>query len=254
MIKHFRVDCCRYAIAVISCTVGLSFSIIKHIFDIYKNLYFVIDIIAYNNTYRLKFWCNGKILPEGQTSSDQTCTYKTNSNNTNVIVQTNLLLSLRSTCCAAYTWIWGCFILPGSFKGLWSFKHVYVCFIIYIEHYRIICQCRLKCNVTFNISQLCLLCLTTLASWLLLFSVFCSRKLKFLITGGCGYFAFELAKSLCNLGAAVTLLDIHLPVRIEKHLSDHLKFIKVTHPNNLCIYCMCVCMCVCGYAVHYRCS
>ncbi|CAK8682291.1 unnamed protein product [Clavelina lepadiformis] len=53
-----------------------------------------------------------------------------------------------------------------------------------------------------------------------------SRKLKFLITGGCGYFAFELAKSLCNLGAAVTLLDIHLPGRIEKHLSDHLKFIK----------------------------
>nr|CAB3265924.1 short-chain dehydrogenase/reductase family 42E member 1 [Phallusia mammillata] len=53
-----------------------------------------------------------------------------------------------------------------------------------------------------------------------------SRKLKFLITGGCGYFGFRLARTLHHLGAFVTILDIQLPKTIEKYLDNRLKFMQ----------------------------
>jgi len=57
--------------------------------------------------------------------------------------------------------------------------------------------------------------------------LFFSRKLRFLVTGGCGYFAFHLAKSLYALGAHVCILDLHLPLEVEKVLGDRFTFIKV---------------------------
>ncbi|XP_078491700.1 short-chain dehydrogenase/reductase family 42E member 1 [Ciona intestinalis] len=53
-----------------------------------------------------------------------------------------------------------------------------------------------------------------------------SRRLKFLVTGGCGYFGYKLGKVLHTLGADVTLLDIQLPLKIQESLDDHLKFIR----------------------------
>uniref|UniRef100_H2Z4T9 3-beta hydroxysteroid dehydrogenase/isomerase domain-containing protein n=1 Tax=Ciona savignyi TaxID=51511 RepID=H2Z4T9_CIOSA len=53
-----------------------------------------------------------------------------------------------------------------------------------------------------------------------------SRRLKFMVTGGCGYFGFELGKVLHHLGADVTLLDIQLPPKIKEVLDDHLHFIR----------------------------
>jgi len=57
--------------------------------------------------------------------------------------------------------------------------------------------------------------------------VCCSRRLRLLITGGCGYFGFKLAKTLHTLGAQVTILDLQLTPKIEKVLDRNLKFIKV---------------------------
>uniref|UniRef100_H2Z4U0 3-beta hydroxysteroid dehydrogenase/isomerase domain-containing protein n=1 Tax=Ciona savignyi TaxID=51511 RepID=H2Z4U0_CIOSA len=54
-----------------------------------------------------------------------------------------------------------------------------------------------------------------------------SRRLKFMVTGGCGYFGFELGKVLHHLGADVTLLDIQLPPKIKEVLDDHLHFIRL---------------------------
>nr|XP_039255971.1 short-chain dehydrogenase/reductase family 42E member 1-like [Styela clava] len=53
-----------------------------------------------------------------------------------------------------------------------------------------------------------------------------SRKLKFLVTGGCGYLGYELAAAIHGLGGHVTLLDLQIPPRIEKCLDDALCFIK----------------------------
>ena len=68
---------------------------------------------------------------------------------------------------------------------------------------------------------------------ILLLHVYCclffSRKLRVLVTGGCGYFAFQLAKSLYALGTHVRLLDVQLPPNIKKYLDDRFTFVKVVY-------------------------
>ena len=54
-----------------------------------------------------------------------------------------------------------------------------------------------------------------------------SRKLRFLVTGGCGHFGYELATAIHGLGGHVTLFDLQLPQKIVKHLDKSLIFIKV---------------------------
>lgn len=63
-----------------------------------------------------------------------------------------------------------------------------------------------------------------------------SRKLRFLVTGGCGYFAFHLAKSLYALGAHVCILDLHLPSNIDKLLNKQFTFVKGDVRNYSTVY------------------
>lgn len=69
----------------------------------------------------------------------------------------------------------------------------------------------------------------------------CSRKLRFLVTGGCGYFGFQLARSLHALGAHVRIMDVQLPPQINKYLDERLTFMKVylivNHEIFLFIHC-----------------